>query len=190
MSFDAAIRSALRQYATFRGRATRPEFWWWYLFSVLVNVVAASVDQLTDATLGVSFVGALASLGLLIPTLAVSVRRLHDSNLSGWWLLLPFGTALVSLGLLIGGFAATVALAFFDGAPESFGLSIALFAAAGLVLLAAVVLNLVLMLRRSTPVPNRFDPYPDAPYPYLPNGGIPDPPPEAESDKHSSVKPR
>jgi uncharacterized membrane protein YhaH (DUF805 family) len=177
VSFEAAIKSVLRQYATFRGRAARSEFWYWYLFTVLVNIVTTVVDKLTDATIGFSFVGSIVSLGLLVPTLAVSVRRLHDSNLSGWWLLLPAGAGVAGVVLFFGGLAVIVAPAFFDNVPEGSGLAPALFVGAGLMLLVGVLLGLVLMLRRSTPGTNRFGPHPGVPWQYPPAGsyGYPSP---------------
>lgn len=90
MSFPEAVRSALRQYATFTGRARRAEYWWFVLFTVLVSFVAALVDAslgTVDAATSLGVVGTLASLALLLPSLAVTVRRLHDSDRSGWWVL-------------------------------------------------------------------------------------------------------
>jgi uncharacterized membrane protein YhaH (DUF805 family) len=171
VSLEAAIKSVLRQYATFRGRAARSEFWYWYLFTVLVNIVTTVVDELTDATIGISFVGSIVSLGLLVPTLAVSVRRLHDSNLSGWWLLLPAGAAVAGVGLFIAGLAVAVAPAFFDNVPEGSGLALAFFVGGGLMLLVGGVIELVLMLRHSTPGTNRFGPHPGVPWQYPPAGG-------------------
>lgn len=177
VSFGDAVQSVLRQYATFRGRAGRPEFWWWYLCTVLINIATTGVDEVTDATIGVSFVGTIVTLGLLLPTLAVSVRRLHDSGLTGWWLLAPIGLVILGFGSFIGGFAAIIVPAFLGNAPGSVGLSTALFAAGALLLLAGAVLSLVLMLRRSTPGPNRFGPYPGTPTPTSPPGssGYPSP---------------
>jgi uncharacterized membrane protein YhaH (DUF805 family) len=104
MSFVEAVRSVYGNYAKFDGRALRSEFWWFVLFYVLVSVVVivvASIGGIRSTTYTIGLVG-LAIFGLLtlIPYLAVSVRRLHDTNRSGWWLLLsfvPFG----SLVLLI-----------------------------------------------------------------------------------------
>lgn len=165
MTLAGAIESVLRQYAAFRGRATRPEFWWWYLCTILINIAATGIDKLTDATIGVSFIGVIVTLGLLLPTWAVSVRRLHDSGLSGWWLLAPLGLVILACGLFFGGLVATIGPAFSGSASGSLGLSIGLFAAGGLMFLAGAVLHLVLMLRRSTPGPNRFGPYRDTPSP-------------------------
>jgi uncharacterized membrane protein YhaH (DUF805 family) len=84
MSFTDAIKSVLQNYANFRGRASRPEFWWWMLLAFLVNVVLAELE---------STIGALASLAIAIPTVSVGVRRLHDTDRSGWFyvlIIVPF----------------------------------------------------------------------------------------------------
>ncbi|MCZ7417958.1 MULTISPECIES: DUF805 domain-containing protein [unclassified Micromonospora] len=90
MSFADAVRSVLSQYATFQGRARRSEYWWFSLFLLLVGIAA----RVVDSALGVDFeasggpVSLVVNLALLLPSLAVSVRRLHDLDRSGWWLLL------------------------------------------------------------------------------------------------------
>lgn len=90
MTFGNAVRSVFQQYAGFTGRARRSEYWYFVLFTVLVYVAASVVD----AVLGIPVLTLLAVLALLVPTLAVTVRRLHDTGRSGWWMLLslvPFG---------------------------------------------------------------------------------------------------
>ena len=85
VSFIDGVRAALSRYATFKGRARRSEYWWFNLFYVLVYLASGAVD----ARLGDSgAVIALALLGLFLPALAVSVRRLHDIGRSGWWVLI------------------------------------------------------------------------------------------------------
>lgn len=79
-----AVRRVLTQYATFSGRARRSEYWWFYLAYVIAAVVATIIDGI----LGVPVLEVLLALGLLIPGLAVGVRRLHDVGKSGWWLLI------------------------------------------------------------------------------------------------------
>lgn len=114
MSFNEAVRSGLRNWSKFEGRATRSEFWWFYLFAALVAVVAyipglillliggaASGDDGSAIgtlfiILGVIFIVLLALLviALYIPFLAVGCRRLHDRGMSGWLqllLLVPCG---------------------------------------------------------------------------------------------------
>lgn len=79
-----SIKSAVRNYANFNGRANRPEFWWFYLFVFIVVIV----------TIWIPVVGIIIALALLLPSLSVTARRLHDMGQSGWWQLLylvPFG---------------------------------------------------------------------------------------------------
>lgn len=75
---------ALKQYVDFAGRAQRMEFWMFLLFNVLVAIGLGIID----AILGLGFLGPLYSLAVLIPGIAVSVRRLHDTGRSGWWILI------------------------------------------------------------------------------------------------------
>jgi uncharacterized membrane protein YhaH (DUF805 family) len=90
MSFQDAIKSVFSQYATFSGRARRSEFWYFYLFSVLVNIVTNTLDRMLFD--GTAILNSLAALALLLPSLAVGARRLHDTGKSGFrlfWAFLP-----------------------------------------------------------------------------------------------------
>jgi len=90
MDFIDAIKSGFRNYVTFKGRAPRSEFWCWTLFAVLASVAGEIADNvLFDGPASGPF-SSLVSLGLFLPGLAVSVRRLHDLDRTGWWLLLVF----------------------------------------------------------------------------------------------------
>ena len=89
MNHIEAVTACFKKYATFSGRASRSEFWWFMLFQITVVVVMALV--LGD-------VGrSLASLVFLLPSLAVSARRLHDNGRSGWWQLL----SLTGIGIFV-----------------------------------------------------------------------------------------
>ena len=93
MNFIQSISTCMRKYVTFSGRATRSEFWWFYLFTVLVNLVASFVGNLIFmSTFNIFFLylSTITSLILLLPSLAVAVRRLHDVGRSGWWILIAF----------------------------------------------------------------------------------------------------
>lgn len=79
MTFIDSIKVCFSKYATFSGRATRSEFWWFMLFCVLLNCAAGQIN---------GSVYGIVSLALLLPSLAVGTRRLHDLGKSGWWLLL------------------------------------------------------------------------------------------------------
>jgi len=97
MGFGEAVRTCFSKYVTFSGRARRPEYWYWVLFGVLVAIVAGILDAVIFGANSGVFSG-LSSLALLLPNLAVTVRRLHDIDRSGWWmliLLLPFIGAVV-----------------------------------------------------------------------------------------------
>lgn len=87
--FNAAIEICLAKYATFRGRASRSEYWFFALFGVLVNIAAEIADNLTGLRLseGVGVFATIAALALFIPSLAVTCRRFHDSGWSFWWYL-------------------------------------------------------------------------------------------------------
>ena len=87
VGFGEAISQCFSNYSTFSGRATRAENWWWILFTVIGRLVFGIIDGLVGLP-GVLWL--LFGLGTLIPSLAVGVRRLHDINRTGWWLLLIF----------------------------------------------------------------------------------------------------
>lgn len=78
--------AVLTKYATFSGRARRSEYWYFTLFSTIISVILMVVDR----SLSIEFLGSIYSLGVLLPTIAVGVRRMHDINKSGWFLLIPF----------------------------------------------------------------------------------------------------
>jgi uncharacterized membrane protein YhaH (DUF805 family) len=79
MTFAESIQTCFRKYAEFDGRASRSEFWWFTLFILLISMGAQAIGD-TLAT--------LVSLGTLLPSIAVTARRLHDIDRSGWWQLI------------------------------------------------------------------------------------------------------
>jgi uncharacterized membrane protein YhaH (DUF805 family) len=81
----------LKDYAVFSGRASRQEYWFFILISFVVSLILALLDQATgtfNSNSGVGLLGAIYGLAIFIPSLAVSARRLHDTDRSGWWLLI------------------------------------------------------------------------------------------------------
>ena len=96
MDFMTAVKHVLGNYANFSGRARRSEFWWWFLFTFLVGIVA----QIVDAAIGMPILYIITVLGFLIPNIAVSVRRMHDIGRSGWWVLI-FLIPIVNLIMLL-----------------------------------------------------------------------------------------
>ena len=80
----------IKKYAVFNGRAARPEFWWFALCNVIIfAVIYIVVGIIAGRTTGQA-VGDVYSLAVLLPTLGVGIRRLHDTNRTGWWYLLVF----------------------------------------------------------------------------------------------------
>lgn len=88
MSFYLSIETCMKKYATFKGRAKRSEYWWFYLFTVLLSWGAQIVGYTSSIPIMVDVLPSIISLIFLLPTLAVSSRRLHDIGKSGWWTLL------------------------------------------------------------------------------------------------------
>ncbi|MBC7704683.1 MAG: DUF805 domain-containing protein [Rhodoferax sp.] len=78
MNFQQSIKLCFSKYADFNGRASRPEYWWFALFIFLASAVLSMVSNLLPGIFAVA---------TLLPSLAVAVRRLHDTERSGWWLL-------------------------------------------------------------------------------------------------------
>jgi len=109
MNMQTAVTTVLGKYATFTGRATRSEYWWWVLALILLMLVLGVIDgALVAPVMGFEQfspeagqpLSMLASLALLLPSLAVSVRRLHDVDRSGWWYLLSLIPVIGTLVLL------------------------------------------------------------------------------------------
>ena len=97
MNMQTAIRTVFTKYAVFSGRAARSEFWYWILFVVLVSIALSIIDGAFVAPIigyeafapeAAQPLQLLFNLATLLPTLAVTVRRLHDTDRSGWWILL------------------------------------------------------------------------------------------------------
>ena len=84
MNFVSAIKSGFNGYVDFSGRSSRSENWWWILFSTIASLVAAILDGAS----GSGLFAIIIALGLLLPSFAVQVRRMHDLDKSGWWLLI------------------------------------------------------------------------------------------------------
>jgi len=109
MNFPNAIRTVLKQYATFSGRASRAEFWYWVLGVLLVSIVLAVIEGLLIAP-AMGFrafdpeagqpLSLIMSLAIFLPSTAVAVRRLHDTGRAGWWFFIQLVPLLGTLILL------------------------------------------------------------------------------------------
>jgi uncharacterized membrane protein YhaH (DUF805 family) len=92
MTFGESINICFKKYANFDGRASRSEYWWFFLFTFLVSMATGIISEALSG---------LFSLAVLLPSLAVGARRLHDTDRSGWFLLLWFIPILGWIVLLI-----------------------------------------------------------------------------------------
>jgi uncharacterized membrane protein YhaH (DUF805 family) len=111
MDFVGAIKSGFSNYANFRGSASRSEFWYWTLFTVLATIVASSVDRFLFGGLSTIF-----SFATLIPSLAVSVRRLRDAGFSWAWML----SVIPGFAMIVGGITGILILLFNSGIVTDF----------------------------------------------------------------------
>lgn len=144
LGFGEAISTCFKKYVTFSGRARRSEYWWWFLFTILMSILAL-----------IPIIGWIIPLAIILPNLAVSVRRLHDVGRTGWWLLAPYGFALLG-GLLLG----AGALVGFGGHSSSGGITAVI---GGIALLGAFVSGIMLFiwsLSDSKPETNQYGPSP------------------------------
>jgi uncharacterized membrane protein YhaH (DUF805 family) len=141
MNFPEAIRLGFRKYATFSGRAVRSEYWYWAL---LVAIVGSTARVLDAAVIGyrVGPLHIIWNFAILLPSYAVAVRRLHDTDRSGWWLL-----ALVAAFVLILVLSVVTGMIYLGG--------IGVIAGTGVVL--------YLFSLPGTPGPNRYGPDPFGP---------------------------
>ena len=113
VGFSVAIQLAFQRWSDFKGRSTRAEYWWFLLFSFGVSTISTIVDL----SLGLGgILEGITSLVLLVPSLAVGARRLHDINRTGWWQLGWLGWVVVIPGLV-----ATVLLWYWAAQPSDQG---------------------------------------------------------------------
>lgn len=94
----------LKKYAVFNGRARRQEYWMFFLFNLIISMVLAYVDSKTGSfnpEVGIGTLGTIYGLAILLPAIGVSIRRLHDTDRSGWWLLIGLIPLIGAIVLII-----------------------------------------------------------------------------------------
>ena len=144
----------IEKYADFTGRASRPEYWWYTLALVVTYLVISIVENIVGLNGMAGSYGLLSlllMLATLVPSIAVGIRRLHDTNRSGWWLLI----ALIPYGLMV------LAGIFAMGGAGAIGL-LAMMGLISVVALIGAVVLLVFMVLPGTPGDNRYGPPPTA----------------------------
>lgn len=160
-SFQEAFLRFWKKYTVFKGRASRSEFWWWVLAAFGINIVLDILNTATDEKLG--FLATIWGLVTLIPTLALSVRRLHDTNKPGWWVAIFYIAMVIGLIIMIigggaalyGGFRSLGSYDYGYGSMAAGGLGAAVIGA--LITLAGCVVYIVFMALPSKPEGARFD---------------------------------
>ena len=93
MTFVESVEHVISNYFNAEGRASRSEYWWWYLFTILASIATSVLGVILDKLMGLTFTSTILTWGfsilVLIPTICVQIRRYHDINRSGWWILCP-----------------------------------------------------------------------------------------------------
>lgn len=171
-----------KKYATFKGRASRGEFWWWVLCTFIIQIAFAVIFALLGAIIGSNtangmqnFVNTIWVLATIVPSLALSVRRLHDTNKAGTTLVILYaidfiGGVLLSVGLVMTGLGA---ISVIGGGSSSTGVAGILLLIIGFIAcLATSIVLIVLMAKKTDPAGARFDD-PAAGNGYAPAPGMP-----------------
>jgi len=94
----------IKKYAVFNGRARRKEYWFFVLFYILFSLLVGFIDGMIgtfDPATGIGTLGIIYALALLVPSIAVTVRRLHDTDRSGWWILISLVPLLGAIVLIV-----------------------------------------------------------------------------------------
>ncbi len=103
MGFGEAVSTCFKKSVVWEGRAPRAEYWWFELAQLLIIVAALIIDQI----IGTGFIYIIAVIALILPSIAVLIRRLHDTDRSGWWfwiMILPIiGSIVILVFTLIAG---------------------------------------------------------------------------------------
>jgi uncharacterized membrane protein YhaH (DUF805 family) len=103
MTFGEAVKAGFQNYVNFTGRATRSEFWYWVLFAFLVSIATSAIDYVLFGEGWVAPISTLVGLAMFLPGLSVAVRRLHDVDRTGWWVLLALIPVVGLIVLIIWG---------------------------------------------------------------------------------------
>lgn len=149
-----AVERFFRNYATFSGRASRSEFWWPTLMMGIAETVLGALTAASDIGI-VGTVQGILSFALLVPTLAVSVRRLHDINLNGTWLIPFAGLTVLGSALSVMGAMAAVFVLFL--VPDIVEQGVNLILLGSIIATVAGVAYAVCMAWPSNPAGARFD---------------------------------
>ena len=157
---DWAKRPILEKYADFSGRAPRPELWWYFLAIVIAFIVVDIIESILGIHRMIAgMYGPLSTLlwlATIVPSLAVGVRRLHDVNKTGWWVLLPVIPECLTMVMALTTAGAVAAGGGFGAAAGG----LAITGLLGLITLIAAIVLIVFYVMPGTPGENRYGPNP------------------------------
>ena len=168
MTLPEAVKQVLRKYADFNGRATRAEYWWWvlatFIFGMALGTIDAFIVSIIDQEWASSPLTTIFHLAILLPNLAVSVRRLHDIGKSGWWILVWFVLAVIGWIPVVVGLVISLLRGMLEGRVQADSI-VPLIVGGAITLLLALALLLWIILwmaRQGESGPNRYGPAPRA----------------------------
>jgi uncharacterized membrane protein YhaH (DUF805 family) len=156
--------NAMRRYVEFGGRSSRSEFWFFVLFYIIIAVVASILDAVVfNSQGGIGILYGIVLLVHLIPSISVSVRRLHDIDRTGWWVLVFFLAPIVVLIVSMIAMGGSI-IAMMSGGEEAAAAGIASMGVAFLIMalvnLVILIVAIVFYVTPGPPGPNRFGPAP------------------------------
>ena len=169
MTFPDAVKTCLRKYGDFSGRATRAEYWWWVLAVVIGTSIFTAVDSSIASFSGLGYTpfATIFSLAIILPDLTVTARRLHDIGKSGWWQLAWVAISLLALIPIVVGLVVSISSDGFafnlpSGDEGSFLPLLLGFAITLLIWLGVFIWSLIWLISQGQAGPNRYGPDPRA----------------------------
>lgn len=170
MGFSQSIKTCLSKYVVFSGRARRSEYWWFFLFVILVSIGLSLLDSALfgtnpDTGEGSNVLNSIFQLAVFLPMLAAGWRRLHDTGRPGWYLLIPFAFTIVTMVTLLTGVAVFAVLETNTADPDTLRGPAAFLGATGMIVMAVIqlifsVLMIWWLTRPSQEEPNAYGPVP------------------------------
>ena len=169
MTFPNAVKTCLRKYSDFSGRATRAEYWWWVLAVLIGSSIFTAVDSSIASLSGPGYgpFATIFSLAIILPEVAVTARRLHDIGKSGWWQLAWVAISLLSLIFIVVGLVISRSPDGFtfnlpSGDEGSFLLLLLGFAITLLIWLGVFIWSLIWLISQGQADTNHYGPDPRA----------------------------
>ena len=169
MSFPNAVKTCLRKYGDFSGRATRAEYWWWVLAGVIGSSIFNAVDSSITSFSGLGYApfATIFSLAVILPGLTVTARRLHDIGKSGWWQLAWVTISLLALIPIVVGLIVSISSDGFafnlpSGDEGSFLPLLLGFAITLLIWLGVFIWSLIWLISQGQADTNHYGPDPRA----------------------------